>query len=480
MKKEPYAVKKHSKIRKLNLKQEDEIEKLKKKSRLISIKEGTAYSVSEGAGMKYITPYALSLGANNMHIGLLAALPTMLGNFSQLVTIKLMEKFSRKKISFVGAFIQAIMWLMLIALGIIYYEFPSFASATPSLLVAIYCILTVFGAFIVPAWVSWMGQLIHKDSYGHYFGMRNRIVGVMVILTMIISGFMLDYFKQTHVFIGFAILFFIAFIARLVSAFYFKKQYEPKLELHKGYYFSIWQFMARMTHNNFGLFVLFVSLLYLATFISSPFFSVYTLKHLQFSYVFYTIVMMAAPVATLIFVPAWGKFADRYGTMRTMKLCSYFTFLIPVLWLGSILLLNVNHLILLAYLVVIEAFSGFIWAGLNISISNFVFDAVTEDRVGLCTAYFNIFTGIGLFLGAALGGLISSANIAFLGLGAIFIGFIASAVLRLVVPVLMLHKLSEVRIVKDFNFHEAKRLIVNLSPNKIVHYLDLNMFRPKP
>jgi len=480
MKKVQYAMKKHSKIRKLGINQEDETEKLKKKSRLISVKEGTAYSVSDGAGMRYITPYALSLGANNMHIGLLAALPTMLGNFSQLVTIKMMERHRRSQISFLGALFQAFMWLALIALGIIYYEFPSFASKVPALLIVIYCILAVFGAFIVPAWVSWMGQLVHKDSYGHYFGMRNRIVGVVVIISMIFAGFMLDYFKQTHVFLGFAILFFIAFIARMISAYYFKKQYEPKLELKKGYYFSIWQFMARMTHNNFGLFVLFVSLLYLATYIASPFFSVYMLKHLNFSYVFFTIVMMAAPIATLIFVPAWGKFADRYGTMRTMKICSYFTFLIPVLWLGSILLLNVNQLVLLAYLVVIEAFSGFIWAGLNISISNFVYDAVTEDRVALCTAYFNIFTGIGLFLGAALGGLISSANIAFFGMGAIFIGFIASAFFRLLVPVLMMHKLSEVRKVKDFNLHEAKEKIFTLTPSKAVRYLDLNMFRPKP
>lgn len=461
-------------------KKEQKEEELKKKSRLISLKEGTAYSVSDGAGMRYITPYALLLGANNMHIGLLSALPTLLGNFSQLVTIREMEKHSRRKIAFACALLQSVMWLSLIVLGILFFASKKFSEITPPILIALYCILAVFGALIVPAWVSWMGQIIHKDSYGHYFGMRNRLIGFTAIVAMLAAGFLLDYFKQTKVFIGFAILFFMAFIARMVSAYYLKKQYEPKLELKKGYYFSIWQFTARMTHNNFGLFVLFVALIYLATYISSPFFSVYMLKNLNFSYVFYTIVMMAAPICKLVFFPLWGKFADRYGNVRTMKVCGYFLCLVPALWLGSIAFLGASPYILLLYLVVIEAFSGFVWAGFDMAVSNFIFDAVSEDRVALCTAYFNIFTGMGLFMGAALGGLISSANIAIFGLGAIFLGFIASAVCRLLVPVVMLPKLNEVRIVKDFNFHEAKRLAVNLNPDKIIHYLDLNMFRPKP
>lgn len=480
MQKEPYAMNKHSKIRKLNIKQEDVVEKLKNKSRLISIKEGSAYSVSDGAGMRYITPYALSLGASNMHIGLLAALPTMLGNLSQLFTIKAMEKHSRKRISVICAVLQAFMWLAVMGVGALFFLFPGFAKAAPVSLIAVYSLLAVFGAIITPAWTSWMGQLVNKEHYGHYFGIRNRVVGFVAIIAMLIAGFILDYFKQTKVFIGFAIIFFIAFIARLVSARLLKKQHEPKLELHDGYYFSLWQFARKMMQNNFGIFVLFVSLLYLGTYVASPFFSVYMLKQLNFSYLFYTLVIMSAPVSVLVFIPAWGKFADIYGSLETMKLCGYLVFLVPLLWMGSALFIRLDSTVLLIYLLAIELFSGFIWAGFNIAVNDFIFEAVTPERIGICTAYFSIFTGIGLFLGASLGGFISSINFSVLGLTPLFMVFLFSAILRLVIPLLLIPKIHEVRDVKYFGIKEARKKIMHLTPAKLMRYLEFHYLRIRP
>lgn len=51
----------------------------------------------DGAGSRYITPYALAIGANNTQIGLLTSIPSLLGNLSQLFTSKIIEKTSRKK-----------------------------------------------------------------------------------------------------------------------------------------------------------------------------------------------------------------------------------------------------------------------------------------------------------------------------------------------------------------------------------------------
>src|SRR3989344_5991735 len=90
-------------------------EELKAKARSISIKEGSAFCVSEGFGMRYITPYALFLGADNTFIGLLNSIPQLTGNFSQLFTIRAMKKFSRKRIASIGALFQAIMWLVIFA-----------------------------------------------------------------------------------------------------------------------------------------------------------------------------------------------------------------------------------------------------------------------------------------------------------------------------------------------------------------------------
>lgn len=196
-------------------------EELKERARKLSIKEGSAFIVSSGFGMQNITPYGLALGANNTQIGLLSSLPTLLGNFSQLFAHRAMEKTSRKRIAALCAFLQALMWIPMIILIFFFEKSPK---AAPMLLISIYSLLILFGTFYGPAWASWMKDLIAKEG-GRYFGLRNRICGLVTLISMLAAGFILDYFKKTKLFIGFAVLFAIAFIARSISAFLFTKKY---------------------------------------------------------------------------------------------------------------------------------------------------------------------------------------------------------------------------------------------------------------
>ena len=83
----------------MNKKKED----LKKnQARKISIKEGSAWSLMEGFGSRYITPYALYLGASNSQIGFLSSFPGLLGNIFQIPALKLFrnKNNTRKKIVF--------------------------------------------------------------------------------------------------------------------------------------------------------------------------------------------------------------------------------------------------------------------------------------------------------------------------------------------------------------------------------------------
>ena len=445
-------------------------ERLKRKSRLTSVKEGAAYAVSDGAGMRYIIPYALSLGANNAHIGILSSLPTLIGQIAQLFTLKYIETQSRKRIVFIGVLLQAIMWLLVLLVGGLFY-FNIFKSSAPLLLIAVYTLLTVFGAAIVPAWVSWMRDIVPFGTYGHYFSGRSRIVGTVTLSAMLFAGFLLDHFKQTKVFIGFAIIFALSFAARMISAFYMKEQYEPKFKFHDGYYFNIWQFISKMVHNNFGRFTLFVCLLHLGTFIASPFFAVYMLNRLDFSYVSFTVVMLSSTVSMLVFLKAWGKFSDRYGTLKTMKLCGYLISLVPLMWFFSYFLIGFNHYVLLGYLILIEMFSGFLWAGFNLATSNFILEDVTQERVPLCVAYYNIFLGLGLFIGGMIGGIVSSLSFSFFGLGPLLFIFLLSFLCRIIPPIFMLPILKETRKVDGFGVKQAKELVFSLTPSRILRML---------
>ena len=440
------------------------------RTKKVSIIEGSAFSVSDGVGLRYITPYALAMGANNTHIGILSSLPTLFGNFSQLFSIKAMNRINRRNICLYSALFQALMWLPIILLGMMFFVFHIDSGTTPALLILVYTLLIIGGAFYGPAWNSWMKDIVQKES-GKYFGIRSRICGAVALISMLIAGFVLDYFKIINIFLGFAILFFIAFLARAVSAFFFTKKYEPEFKPEKEYYFNFRQFLGKMPNNNFGRFVIFVSLMTFAIAIGSPFFAVYMLKNLQFSYVDYILITMASSFAILIFIPAWGKFADVYGNMKVLQICCSVMFLVPLLWLGSVFVLASSPWLIIPYLIVVELFSGFALAGFNLSSSNFIYDAVTRQRMALCVAYFNILNSIGGFVGAMLGGFISSLSFTVIGLSSILFIFLLSGVMRFGVYALMISRIKEVKKVRDFGLGETREILLSMSPRKLIGIL---------
>src|SRR3989344_1713778 len=325
----------------------DPLEDKKAKARKISIKEGSAYSVMEGFGLRNITPYALAMGAKNTHIGFLSSIPQLLGHLSQLFTLKLMQENSRKKIVIFAVLLQALLWLPLIGVGAYYFLFHGSSQVAALLLIFVYTLLIVAGLSLGPAWNSWMKDIMSATP-GSYFGMRNRITGFVALVSMLIAGFILDALKKTHLFLGFAIIFGIAFLFRLISASLFLKKHEPELKYEPAFYFSLLDFLKRMRSNNFGKFTIYVSFLMFATAIASPFFAVYMLKELHFNYVTYTAISIFSSLFSLLFMPAWGKFADRYGNIRIMKICGYLVPFVPLLWLLSVFLVH-SPLLLVLY-----------------------------------------------------------------------------------------------------------------------------------
>jgi len=423
------------------------IERTKK----LSVKEASAYSFMDGFGLRYVTPYALAVGANNSQIGLLSSVPGLIGNLSQLTTIRLMKKFSRKKIIFSGVLLQAIMWLLLICAGIPFYLWGMKTSFSADAVIVIYTILILFGAVSGPAWTSLMRDLVTTNR-GEYFGRRSKIAGAIALVCMFVAGFILDYFKQTHVFIGFAILFIIAFFGRFTSAMLFRKHYEPKFKVDDRKYFTLIDFVKKMRHNNFGRFVMYFSLLSFACAIASPFFAVFMLKDLGFSYTQYMITVLANSLTTILLMPLWGKFADVYGNLKVMKITGAFIPLLPFLWLLIPLAPSANFAVWL--IIFLEIYSGLIWSGFNLSAGNFIYDAVSKERLAICSSYFNILNGFWALIGATIGGYLSSHNFSMFGLSPILFLFALSGIMRFVVYFTMAKKVNEVREVKPFDLRK--------------------------
>lgn len=455
-------------------------EQLIEETKKISIKEASAYSFMDGFGVRYITPYALALGASNSQIGVLSAIPQLIGNLSQLYTLKEMNKWSRKKIVFTGVILQAIVWLFIISIGILPFVLGIKNAIAPSLLIFLYTLLILFGAFAGPAWNSWMKDLVQKGR-GEYFAKRSMIASAIALICMLAAGFILDYFKQTKIFIGFIIIFFIAFMGRSIGAMLMLKQYEPEFKADKKAYFTLFEFIKKARNNNFGRYAIYTTLVMFAASIASPFFAVYLLKSLHFSYTSYIIISISSVIATLIFLPAWGRFSDKYGNVLTMRISGILIPFIPLLWMFSAIIVNYNSALVFIYLIAVEVFSGIAWAGFNLAAANFVFDAVTREKLAICIAYNNITSSAGVVLGALIGGWIASLNFNLGIITPLLAVFGLSAIVRLAVYLIMDPKINEVRPVESITERQAKdklRKIISIHKFSEIIGNNINKIRP--
>lgn len=410
-------------------------EKTRRKSLSYSIKDGIAWSVNSGLGMTYVSPYIIAMNADPVQVGLLTSVPNLVANVSQIEAPKLMERMPRKRIVTRFVFAQALMWIPISLVGLAFL-FAGFDGAlAPLLVIFFYTLYLLLGALVSPAWSSWMGDLVPEGERGRFFGKRNTIIGIAGLCAVIFGGVFLNTFSSDRVMLGFVVLFLCAMAARLLSFYFLTKQYEPPFKYEHEYYFSFFDFVKRAKDNNFGRFTIYVTAMAAAVNIASPFFAVYMLRELKFSYIAFMAVTLSPSLANIIFMPFWGKFSDRHGNLIVLRICGLLLPAIPVLWLFSS-----NP----AYLIAVEGFGGFLWAGFNLASSNFIYDAVSKQRRGICFAYFGALNGIGIFIGATLGGLIAT----YLKPGFISVFlllFLISGLLRLVVSLVMLPRLREVR-----------------------------------
>ena len=417
----------------------EDIEKKRKKSLNYSIKEGSFASVSSGAGEQFVVPYALSMNANNFQIGFLSSFVGFIGATSQVIASKLMFKHSRRKLIVTFVSLQAAMWLIVLSLGLLYYKgiLNSFYAVT--LMILFYTIYTIFGSLAGPPWFSLMGDLAPEKERGRYFSKRNKINGFVAMMAALIASFFLDYMKELGiVIIGFAILFAISSFSRFISAYYFTKHYYPPLHMKKDLYFSFRQFVKKAPGNNYGKFVIFVGLMNIFVHFSGPFFAVYMLKELKFSYFWFTIVNLAGSLFTILCIPIWGKIGDKYGNRELLRIGSIIVPIIPIFWLFSG---NLYYLIFTAQLA-----SGIGWAAFNLGASNFIYDSVTPEKRGLCVAYYNMVNGISIFIGAMAGGLVAHFVVGkIFGLHVILFIFLISGIGRAIVGLIMMPMIKEVK-----------------------------------
>ncbi len=409
-----------------------------KNSLKLSVLDGISFSAMAGLTQNYITPFALALKATTSQIGLLASIPNLTMAVSQLTAPAFTERAgSRKGLILPMVLMHALMWGPIL---LIPYLFPT---AGVWWLIVFITLSTVIGGLANPAWGSLMADLVPGEMRGRYFSFRGRIMVLVTMAFSLIAGAVLQFYTD-KVFIGFTIIFGGALLSRLLSLYFLSGMYEPAVSQNAEKKQSLLHLAKHLGSSNLGRFTLYVSLIMFATSIAGPFFSVYMLRDLKFSYATYVMITTAHAISNVAFQTFWGRRADRAGNIKVIRFVSCLLPFIPLLWLGSYNMF---------YLMGAEVFSGMTWAGFNLAASNFVYDASDQENRTKQIALFNAFNGVAVCLGALLGGYLAphlpvlfDYNIRTL--------FMISGLTRGLIVIVFLRIIFEVRHVPKMNLYQ--------------------------
>jgi len=290
-----------------------------------------------------------------------------------------------------------------------------------------------------------MGDIVPERRRGRYFAYRTRLVAIFSLTALIISGTILHFFDgQGRTWTGFAAIFIIACCARLISIYQLHQMQEPVMH-HTSVDNSL-KILQLLQHGPALWFTLFFVLMQMAVCIAAPFFAVYMLRDLQFSYMQFTANTGTAVLVQFATLNRWGRIGDVFGNRIILYTTAMLVPVLPFLWVVS------NNF---WYLMMVQVLSGLAWGGFNLSAGNLLLDLVPAVRRTIYAAIHNVFAACGVFLGGGIGvllvGILPQRHTWFgdTGIGSPLLNiFLISTVVRYLIVMLFLRKVREQRKVR--------------------------------
>src|SRR2546426_142707 len=335
---------------------------ISERSRHYGIREGAFQAIMVGGGENYLSAFALLLHASAFQIGLLSALPQLVGTWAQLFSVKVLNRFHHRK-----------------------------------------------ALILVHAAEAW------EKPWA-----------------------------------GFVIIFLLAAAARGVSTSYLARIDESTESVTREAEFRLLAFLRRERGSNFQRFLVFSGLMHVSVLIAGPYFVVYLLHDLHFTYLQYTAWLAAGILGQFLTLKPWGLLGDRYGNKRVLKVTGLLVPFLPMLYVISAAFY---------YLFAVKFVGRVIWAGLSLGLQNYVFDAVRPEDRAKGVAVWNAVNALGWFLGAMIGSWLAAIVPSELGLlgwhlslvsNLPFVFFI-SGVCRLIVSLSLLGTFRETRSVEPIS-----------------------------
>ncbi len=384
-------------------------------------------------GGAFLIGFALTLGAGDFEIGLLASLP-LLANLIQIAGSFIVAKVgSRKKVCLTYLFLHRLMWAFVAALPLVV-----FSDRLDDVRVWIFLVLLMVASICASitgiAWTSWVADLVPKDFRGRFFSRRNIVAQIVGMTMAVAGGRFIDMWSRVHESAQmrgyvFMILFGIGTVFGIAGVLTLRRISEPELTTTNGESFLA-QLKMPFRDTNFRMFIVFSVAWGFATGIVGPFFSVYMINTLRIPFSVITLFGVVAGIATILGTRLWGGLIDRIGPKPLSVLCGFGGCFTPVFWIfaspENYTIIWVSHFV-----------SGFFFSGIGLAATGMMMNLAPSKNNSVFFAVFAAVTGLfgalAPIAGGALGELFRGRVLydGFVSIADIRILFLTSTALRL-------------------------------------------------
>lgn len=356
----------------------------------------------------FLAAYALALGANNLQIGILAALPFIMQPL-QIPALLLVEKLRRRKaITILNWLIAQLLWFP-VALIPVFIAAPG--AGAVSLLLILMGIRGLFGAITNCSYNSWIRDLVPQELLGRFFSSRLALSTAVASAFGLGAAFFVDYWSGQaaagSAILGYTyVMLFGAFFLGLASPFLMSRMPEPLMQESSGEQYSLWKtVISPLRNRNFRQLMRFLLSWSFALNMAVPFFAIYMLQRIGLPLSAVIALNVLGQFFNILFLRVWGPLADRFGSKAVLSLCVSLYLLVILGW--TFTTMPEQYFLTIPLLIVLHIFAGIATAGVSLTVSTIGFKLAPKTQATPYLVGASIATNFGAGIGPIAGGLLA-------------------------------------------------------------------------
>ncbi len=383
----------------------------------VSVRQSLRASTADGGlstifsnitGGVLLSNFLIDLGATPVQIGMLASLP-MLTNLLQPLGALLSNRTNSRHNYGIWIFLPSrLLWLLLVA-GIIFVDRSDLSSGhLVYLTLALVLTSNILASLGSASWMSWLAALVPPKLRGRYYSIRNLVCSLANLLCLPISSFIISNWNGSEI-AGYGIVLGFGILAGLASLgcqqFMIDinpQDYQSKEQRQESLFVGL---TAPLENPNLVVFLIYFALWAFAVNLSTPFFNLYMLDHLDIDLTWVTLFSSLASGANMLMLLVWGRLSDRFGNRSLLVFAGLAISMMPLFWLLTGL--EQVQAQLWVCLAIFHIIWGGIWAAIDLGNNNIQIAIVPIEHHATFFAIAAAVAGISGALGATAGGLLA-------------------------------------------------------------------------